>query len=100
MCGGCWRDYLDECGGRPAPITPQITEAVAAIRDLYEAHGTGGKLHVVVDDWNLEDKLIAFIGQEDMDHADERERACWAKLSPLTVLQRATALAMFDGFIV
>lgn len=97
MCGGCWQEHLEE-HGTPSPVTSQIVTAVAAIRNLYAVHCTGGKMHVVTDDWNLEDDSLEFCGQN-LPH-DEVERICWERLSELTENQRATALAIHNGYLV
>jgi hypothetical protein len=97
MCDGCWQEHLEEHDNNPAPVTPQILTAVEAIRNLYEAHPTGGAMHVVTDDWNLDDDSLEFCGQN-LSH-DEVERSCWQCLSELTEHQRATALAVYDGYL-
>lgn len=39
----------------PADYNDRVREAVGLISDLYALAPTGGPLHVVVDDWNVED---------------------------------------------
>lgn len=53
MCVDCWNE-----AGRPANQSPEIARAVELVRALYDIHPTGGPLHVVVDDWNLEDEFL------------------------------------------
>jgi len=56
MCVQCWEQ---EYGS--ASIDSEATRAAAAAIDaLYEAHDAGGSLHIVVDDWNLEDEHLAW----------------------------------------
>ncbi len=49
MCDDCWRE-----AGSPTDWTPQTGQLLALIADLYRIHPTGGPLHSVVDDWNLD----------------------------------------------
>lgn len=39
----------------PAVYNDQVGQVVGLINDLYQLAPTGGPLHVVVDDWNVED---------------------------------------------
>jgi hypothetical protein len=122
MCDSCWRD-----AGSPTERTPDTARLVELIGKLYEIHATGGPLHSVLDDWNLDTAVIEpyYDGwrAEDLD-------ALWygdipfAELDPLapavverlgvstralcdeiaallnamTVTQRISALAYADGF--
>jgi hypothetical protein len=89
MCEGCYRDY-----GSPKP--DDAARAVVPLIDaVYDDGGVGGGLHVVVDDWNLEDEhLIWCLGQG----LSEDERQCAEALLALSLEQRAAALAIYDGF--
>lgn len=53
MCIQCW-----DGAGRPANRSPVIDRAVELVRALYDIHAVGGPMHVVVDDWNLEDEFL------------------------------------------
>jgi len=64
-----------------------------------------GPLHIIVEDWNLDDDSIEFCSQ---DETMERhwsgpmsatDRALLDLLRPMTVTQRATALALADGYL-
>lgn len=37
---------------------PAIEEAARLVDEVYKIHPTGGALHVVVDDWNLDDDCV------------------------------------------
>ena len=88
MCEACWNN-----SGRPELRTPEI-EAVAK---LIEAADPYGALHIVVDDWNLEDDHIQFCRAED--RATDDERALCDRLLAMTLKERASAMALADGFV-
>jgi hypothetical protein len=59
MCYGCWQEM-----GKPAMRSPSIEEAAQKIERLYDEFCCdGGNLHVVTDDWNLEDCYVQFCKQ-------------------------------------
>lgn len=94
MCQGCWTDY-----GRPAIDNERVRRAVAAVDALYEWHGAGGGMHIVTDDWNVEDDSVAFCRERIQRDGDERERQCLEAVALLTVDERASALAMKWGMV-
>lgn len=49
MCGGCWEEH-----GSPAEWTPQTARFIDLHNALYDLEPTGGPLHSVLDDWNLD----------------------------------------------
>lgn len=53
MCGDCWKE-----AGSPTERTPDTDRLVQLIGDLYAIHPTGGPLHVVLDDWNVDTATI------------------------------------------
>ena len=117
MCHGCW---VEE--GKPAIDTPAIRAAAAAVAEVYEHSCVGGNLHIVLDDWNLEDGSLAFCDaqiargghpddpehspwytKEKLENPDSpeqlaAERRCCDLFKALTVEERASALAFYDGF--
>lgn len=97
MCENCWREH-----GSPQLDGPQIRKAVSLIKAVYSYHPTGGALHIVLDDWNLEDKDIAFAKRYVADYAKrgqrEAELACFEHFCELSIAERASALAMYNGF--
>ncbi len=123
MCYGCWEE-----AGKPMIDTPEIRHAAETVTALYEHPNccVGGNLHIVTDDWNLEDSNLAFClycidhaGQmeledtaadfhkryndkkrENPDPPDQLavERACHDALAALTELERHAALALEAGY--
>lgn len=81
-------------------VTPQIRAAVAAIDAMYDQHPTGGAMHVVTDDWNIDDDSVEWCGQDERaalgGPMDGLERACFGALRRLNEDERATALALRD----
>ena len=83
--------------------TPAVREAIALIAEVYLHSDVGGGLHVVVDDWNLEDHhiaslLVAVEGTHIFDSQGAAEVACAKALLAMSLEERATALALFEGF--
>lgn len=121
MCFGCWED-----AGKPAIDTPAVRAAALAIAEVYEHSCVGGNLHIVLDDWNIEDGNLEFCRQciegagvmplgdhaIDMHHRYNEtkranpdppeqlaaERRCHDLFAALTEEERAAALALNDGF--
>jgi hypothetical protein len=59
MCYECWEEE-----GKPQIDTPAVREAAAAVGAVYELNGVGGNLHIVLDDWNLEDGSVEFCDRQ------------------------------------
>ncbi|SRR5581483_441698 len=121
MCYGCWEDY-----GKPIIDTEAVSAAAAAVADVYEYACTGGNLHIVLDDWNVEDSDLDFCNQcimgagvmplggstvaahlryneqkranPDPPEQLAAERRCHDLFRALTEEERASALALHDGF--
>lgn len=92
MCGGCYREY-----GSPAILTDNTYKLVGAISEVYRLCGpTGGKAHVVIDDWNLEDDIIQEV--IDREELDETESYLMNAMLAASEDERATALAIYNGF--
>lgn len=106
MCYGCWQEALEDAGLTsvdPDVISPEIVAAAEAVRALYEFNCVGGPMHIVTDDWNLEDGNLASCAEQIKAEEHEPTRlaaldAYWA-LAPLTEFQRAVALAVWEGFL-
>lgn len=106
MCYGCWND------SEQARIDNEQVRAVAVmIAQIYENHCTGGMLHIVLDDWNIEDHNIRWCLDEAITeaanggyggdiHPDDLAlmRRCGEAMLALTEEERASALALYDGF--
>lgn len=109
MCISCYHTEY----GAPVALTEKALAAVPLIQAVYAAEGSGGNLHIVLDDWNIEDDSVAYCarrlaegghrsaGWPDDAYAQQLvvERTCVAAFSAMTVEERATALALHDGFI-
>lgn len=93
MCVSCWIKR-----GSPNVQNERVYNAVSAIESVYDSHPTGGNLHVVLNDDNVEDHHIAgcMFG---ILRFDKCEMACLVALLPLSVDERATALGIFGGYI-
>ena len=89
MCYGC---YMKE--GAPVLMTDAVKAIAPRIRD---ADSFGG-LHIVVEDWNLEDEDIQWC----VDRAEgitESERQLGRDMLALSFDERVTAMALADGYI-
>lgn len=99
MCRGCWEEY-----GKPMENAPGIKELVEAIEDVYEfVSSNGGPLHVILDDWNIDDDNVnnecydEWVDKEE-DDPQGLGRMCLDLLRAAPLSQRASALAFYDGF--
>ena len=102
VCYGCWVEY-----GSPTLHDDRIARAAALAAEVYEHNAVGGNLHIVLDDWNLEDHNIDYcleqIGRGGWEGRDDPaqlavERECGELLRALTEDERASALALWEGF--
>ena len=99
MCIGCWNEL-----GRPAAFTANTAKAVAAVRRLYTINDFGGEAHIVTEDWNIKDEHVAWCldNLDTEDRFPEEEAASRAALNllrPMSEAQRATVLAIHEGFL-
>jgi hypothetical protein len=100
MCQTCYKDY-----GSPKIITPATLEAAKLIEEVFEWSSGGGNLHIVIDDWNLDDDSLDFCDTEirtddpSCDEKLEAERKCLDALRKMTLEERASTLAIHDEFI-
>lgn len=89
MCYGCFLQYTDR---------PVITEGVNAAVALLRGQDTNTRLlHVIVEDMNVED--CWFMHTPAYDAAEQWERDVFDALKPLSEAERATAIAIVDGYI-
>jgi hypothetical protein len=100
MCIGCWNEF-----GRPEIDSAAVREAAAAIAEVYEYSCVGGNLHITLDDWNLGDGNLDSCAQSIRENVHEAgpeqleaESRCLALLRALTEDERASALALHEGF--
>lgn len=92
MCQGCYADY-----GSPAIISEATQAAAKLVEAVYDEDMMGGRLHVVLDDFNIEDEHLE--GLYDASNATKAERECYEAFKALTVDERASALALWEGWI-
>lgn len=109
MCYGCW----DEAG-KPSAVTPAIEASAALVKRLYDKFScVGGNLHIVTDDWNLENGDLAFC-RDQVNDVQQGQPGKYADTSPFQVeletsildameamseQERYVVLALADGFI-
>lgn len=112
MCCGCWEE-----AGRPMIDTPKVREAVTLVEAVYEHSCTGGNLHVVLDDNNIEDSSLDgcqewidrkgipgpeqpewFRNSKGEDSPEQlvAEQACLDAFRALTLDERASVLGLHD----
>ncbi len=106
MCEHCWISY-----DRPDIVNEKTEAAVALVRQVYDAigGGAGGNLHIVIDDWNLLDHSIEWCqgGRSDPNwHGPpmrwtltDVEAQCAAAFLGMTLQERVSTLAQFDGMM-
>lgn len=95
MCVGCWNE-----AGAPRIDNPKVREAIPLMRAIYDVHPAGGRLHLALDDHNLDDQSIAWLDNHLNEVKDDvtRERACLDVLKMMTAEERHSAVAAFWGF--
>lgn len=102
MCRSCWVE-----AGSPMISSPEIKNAASLAHKVYMFHCTGGGLHIVLDDYNLDDDSVAWCRSyleergEDTHWSDESYTAqmeCLVAFEGLTEHERYAALALSDGF--
>jgi hypothetical protein len=98
MCLNCWEEE-----GSHAIVNDKTKAAAKVIDELYGEQAVGGYLHIVTDDFNVEDHHVASCDPDNdkiMDRpATDIERRCWQVLTDLTKEERVSALAIYEGWI-
>lgn len=98
MCCDCWERYGREPPGPRARLVAELVKLLVP---------GGGNAHVVVDDWNVEDRHIEYClahtipenAHELSDAQLRHEVTALIALKALPVEQRAAALAVVDGYV-
>lgn len=98
MCYGCWQ----YCGS-PKIVNEKTLGAASLVRKVYESNSVGGSLHIVLDDFNIEDSHVRWCikHQAENFHDDsdrDAERECAKAFRAMSVAERASALAMAHEF--
>ena len=107
--------------GKPANVTPAALTAAGLAKRLYKLHASGADLHIVLDDWNLEDENVAFCRRQIAEGVDDPEystdvrnyfaeqhaipglldieRGILDLIEPMAESERGAMMALFDDFI-
>lgn len=94
MCRACVAGYAEE--------DPRLARAAHAIRKLYSLPGcaTGGPLHVIVDDTNVEDEYFNILNEIDTTRYPETTMAVAREaldlLRPLSAFERAYVIVYHE----
>lgn len=105
MCEGCWVEM-----GSPQIVTDKTKRVAELVGQLYAmpGGGVGGNLHIVTDDWNLEDEHIAYCAEtvatpdrayryDDPAQLAVEAEIC-ALMKDMTEAERGSALAIEGGY--
>jgi hypothetical protein len=95
MCKACWEDDYDEA----REFTDFTDPTVKLIGKVFEANETGGQLHVVIDDWNLEDGTLRWVAENHLNDLSLDETRLLFLFEMMSEGERATALAIHEGYI-
>mgnify|MGYP005993114239 CR=1 FL=1 len=90
MCCQCWREE-----GAHTTLPSNYDEFARLYAEVYEANSVGGKLHIILDDFNIEDEQVAFC--EEVPGKTEAETACLVELRRMTQAERCASLGLLDG---
>ena len=100
MCYGCWQDY-----GQPTVWNAKVRAIQPLIAAVHRYNFGGGNLHIVVDDFNMEDGNLEFCQREldkggDGDSPEQlaAEQACLTAFKSMALEERAAALGLYDGY--
>lgn len=102
MCEGCYRKF-----GSPKIINDKTLIAAALIGSVYSYSLVGGNLHIVLDDWNVEDESIQWcLSNSILNNSHEAsvidlqtEKLLAEYLLTMTESERASSLAIVFGMI-
>lgn len=102
MCYGCYEE-----AGKPEIVNDGTKKAAALAGAVYEFNGVGGNCHIVLDDFNIEDDDIEYClnqGLENNVHGHtaeqlEIEKECLLSFKVLSFAERASALALHEGWL-
>lgn len=108
MCEQCWNEM-----DKPTAWNPNIKRALELVRIIYETEAAGGPMHIVLDDWNIEDHdleccriesfqdpaAIAAMADGISSHAVEATIQLVPLMLRMPIEERAATLAYYDGFV-
>lgn len=100
MCYRCWKKY-----GLPEIDNERVRLAARLADQVCDIHSAGGCLHILLDDWNIEAYFLReaeTYWQENRADCDpvqhEVERLCLEAFRGIKQKERASALALHDGY--
>jgi hypothetical protein len=93
MCENCWAKY-----GSPTIDSPKVRAAADAIEAVHDLNDLGGGMHAHLEDWNLEDKHFRGVAEAYLQN--DTERRCFQFMREMSVEERASALALVEGYFV
>ena len=102
MCYTCYKEY-----GKPEIVNDKTIKAAELVQQIYEYNSAGSNCHIVLDDFNIEDGSIDWCLSEGLGvniHKSSKEqldveRECLMSFKDMTVEERASALAIAEGWI-
>lgn len=98
MCIECWKEL-----GKPKMRTPQIERCAELVDELYQFNPVGGHLHIVTDDWNLEDHSVEFcrkyVEEQEPTEQTHVEAQIIQLMQPMSEEERGAVLAISSGFV-
>jgi len=102
MCYACYKKY-----GEPSIVSEATLKAAELVYAVYEFSSVGGNAHIVLDDFNIEDSSIDWCLTEGLQtniHEHDAgqlqiERECLECFKAMTVAERASTLAICEGWI-
>lgn len=89
MCKECWEEY-----GSPKIKNEKIIKASIKIKEIFNISPIGGGLHLIIDQWNLEDEHL-----NNNWELTEKEEECLKLLKEMKLEERASCLAIVCEFI-
>lgn len=92
MCINCWKAY-----GSHKIKNSKVEHLISAIENVLGYNLAGGNLHIVIDDWNIEDEYIQWcadnaIPQEENHEQRIAEEECAQLFLSCTLPERSSAL--------
>lgn len=94
MCFGCY-----EAMGAPLIVNEATIRASELVAEVYEEHPNGGAGHIVFDDFNISDEHVQWCIENCLSDMDENTMKALQSFLPLSEDERASALALFEGWV-
>jgi hypothetical protein len=94
MCMSCFKAHVEEVGR--TEVTDDMRAVLPLIAAVYEESCVGGNLHIVVDDWNIEDHHVKWCAE--IPNLTAAEQACVDALLALTEAQRNEVMLLESAY--